>query len=187
MAPTAPGTPVTVEMTKWGGRAHWCYDGTYLGTDEHGDWIGYPVGTRYRRPARDFVADFGCVGVVPADGSPHLAAFYLGTHDVEVYVDMTTPAAWDGHVLRAVDLDLDVIRRRDGTVFLDDEDEFAEHQVVFGYPPEVIAMAERSARDVLAAVRGGRAPYDGSAERWLAQLALIPPPRSAPAGSDAIP
>ena len=32
-----------------------------------------------------------------------------------------------------VDLDLDVIRMRDGGI-LDDEDEFAEHQVRYGYP-----------------------------------------------------
>ena len=31
--------------------------------------------------------------------------------------------------MTAVDLDLDVIRRFDGSWFVDDEDEFAEHQV----------------------------------------------------------
>ena len=84
---------------------------------------------------------------------------------------MTTPAGVGRPVLRAVDLDLDVVKLQDGTIFLDDEDEFAEHQVSFGYPPEVVAMAERSAAQVLAAVRDGTAPYDGTADAWLARLA----------------
>lgn len=35
-----------------------------------------------------------------------------------------------------VDLDLDVVRRFDGSAEILDEDEFAEHQVRYGYPPE---------------------------------------------------
>ena len=35
-----------------------------------------------------------------------------------------------------VDLDLDVIRMRDGRIILDDEDEFEEHQVRYAYPPD---------------------------------------------------
>jgi hypothetical protein len=175
-------------MTKWGGRAHWRYRGVFLGSDEHGDWIGYPVGTDYRRPGHGFVADFGCVGVVPSDAAAYLAAFYADDHHVAVYVDVTTPAVWDGTVLRAVDLDLDVIRRRDGTVYLDDEDEFAEHRVAYGYPPEVVAMAEESAAALLAAVRAGAPPYDGSADRWLELLDATALPRpSAPDGSAATP
>ena len=42
-----------------------------------------------------------------------LATFHAPGGLVEVYVDMTTPAEWDGAVLRAVDLDLDVVRGAD--------------------------------------------------------------------------
>lgn len=50
------------------------------------------------------------------------------------YVDMTSRPAWDGPTVRAVDLDLDVIEALDRTVFVDDEDEFEEHRVAYGYP-----------------------------------------------------
>ncbi len=90
----------------------------------------------------------------------------------DLYVDIATPGEWDGTVLRAVDLDLDVIRLPEqlppaetlpwetapagpGEVFVDDEDEFAEHQVAYGYPAEVIAAAQASCDQVLAAVRAG--------------------------------
>ena len=38
------GDPVRIEMEKWGGRPHWHIPGRWLGSDEHGDWIGIPTG-----------------------------------------------------------------------------------------------------------------------------------------------
>ena len=72
--------------------------------------------------------------------------------------------------MRAVDLDLDVICGPTGRVWIDDEDEFAEHRVRFGYPDEVVRAALASCDRVHAAVVGERAPYDGSADAWLARL-----------------
>jgi hypothetical protein len=183
-----PGTRVHCEMSKWGGRPHWEYDGTYLGTDELGDWIGFPTGTRFTRPGQDFTARNDQVGLVPApvDGTGErpwfLATFHstggtlwpaLGGAVVAVYVDMTSPAEWDGTTLRAVDLDLDVIRGMNDRVVIDDEDEFEEHQVAFGYPADVIAAARTSCDRVHAAVVAGLSPYDGSHRPWLDRLAEL--------------
>jgi uncharacterized protein len=174
-----PGTRVRCEMTKWGGRPHWEYDAVVLGEDHHGTWLGFAAGTPYSRPGHSFVAERPHVGVVPTDGAWHLATFYrgegprwptLGDSGVQVYVDMTTPAEWDGLTLRAVDLDLDVVRGFNGQVIVDDEDEFAEHQVAYGYPEHVVEGARASCAAVLAAVRGGHAPYDGTSHRWLEVL-----------------
>lgn len=165
-----PGQQIQVEMTKWGNRPHWTYAGIYLGADEYGDWLGCPAGTRYRRPAAEFAADFAGVVLVPVGEVAYLPAFNDQPATSAVYVDIATPAVWDGTVLRSIDLDLDVIRRRDGTVHLDDEDEFAAHQVEYGYPAEVIRLAEQSAADVLTAVRERIAPFDHTSDRWLAEL-----------------
>lgn len=167
----APGDPVRVVMTKWGGRPHWEYDAVFLGADRHGEWLGCPTGTFYARPGMEFLSVFASAVLVPADGAAHLAAFNDEHAGAATYVDIATPPVWDGTVLRAVDLDLDVVKRHDGHVYLDDEDEFAEHQLTYGYPPEVVAMAERSAAAVLAAVRDSAAPYDGTADAWRAHLA----------------
>lgn len=174
-----------VEMSKWGDRPHWAYVATVLGEDEHGMWLGFPAGTHYSRPGHEFVGEQDHVGLVPAPVDAqrpwHLATFWAAAghpavlhSDVEIYVDATTPAAWDGDVLRAVDLDLDVVRRFDGSVFIDDEEEFLEHQVAFAYPADVIAAARASADEVLAAVVAGAAPYDGTHLRWLEALAELP-------------
>jgi hypothetical protein len=181
----ASGARVRVEMTKWGGGAHWAYEALFLGADEHGEWLGLPAGTAYSRPGREFSMGYDHVGLVPAPVNGvrrpwHLAAFYgdggpawpaLDDSPVEVYVDMTTPAEWHGTTLRSVDLDLDVVRGRNGRVIVDDEDEFAVHQVQLDYPPEVVTAARASCDAVQAAVLAGEAPYDGTHRRWLDALA----------------
>lgn len=50
-----------------------------------------------------------------------------------------------------VDLDLDVILGRDGSLVLDDEDEFDKHRVTLDYPADVVARARRAAADLMAA------------------------------------
>jgi protein associated with RNAse G/E len=127
------------------------------------------------RPGRDVRSEFDQVGLVPSsdldDGRRGwMATFHRAPSHIWVYVDMTTPPVWDGDLVRAVDLDLDVIRGREGDVVVDDEDEFAEHRVELGYPPEVIALAETSRDRVRAAILDELAPYDGSHERWLRAL-----------------
>jgi hypothetical protein len=162
-------------LTKWGDRPHWEFDAVLLGSDAHGDWIGIPRGTFMSRPGAEYVAPVDQVGLVPAPGPDEqrgwLATFHAVGGPVQVYVDMTTPPVWDGPVLRAVDLDLDVVRGRTGRVWIDDEDEFAEHRVRFGYPEDVSRLAMTSCDRVRAAVAGRHAPYDGSSAVWLELLA----------------
>ena len=168
-----PGDPIRVELTKWGDRPHWEFDGLYLGSDEHGDWIGFPAGTLMSRPGMEVRPANDQVGLVPAGADADrsfLATFHAPGGTVRTYVDMTSVPVWDGAVVRAVDLDLDVIEALDGEVYVDDEDEFAEHQVLFGYPDEIVALAEATKDAVFDAVREHRAPFDGSADRWLPVL-----------------
>ncbi len=61
-----PGQRVRCEITKWGDRPHWTYEGVWLGTDEHGEWLGFPVGTLFARPGHRFVTAHDQVGLVPA-------------------------------------------------------------------------------------------------------------------------
>ena len=168
----ALGDPVRVEMEKWGGRPHWQFEAIWLGRDEQGDWLGIPAGTAMSRPGMDLVSQNDQVGLVPSADLPDEHRWWIATFHAEptprvlVYVDMATPPHWDGSTVRTVDLDLDVIRMRNGQVVVDDEDEFAEHQVTLGYPPEVVALAEASRDRVHAAVLAEHPPYDGSHERW---------------------
>ena len=168
-------------MSKWGDRPHWRFHGTYLGGDRHGEWIGFPAGTVFSRPGARFEAVNDQVALVPAtmDGSrPGWLATFHGPGGflpvsgvrvpIDLYVDMTTPPAWHGEVLRAVDLDLDVVRGRSGRVWVDDEDEFAAHRKAYAYPPGVVDLALGACAAVSAAVRDREPPFDGRSHLgWL--------------------
>jgi protein associated with RNAse G/E len=55
-------------------------------------------------------------------------------------------------------------------VWVDDEDEFAEHQVTLGYPEDVIVTAKASCTEVLAAVMARDEPFSGVHREWIARL-----------------
>ena len=166
--------PVRVEFRKWDGLRHWTFDATRLGEDEHGVWLGVPVGTLMDRPDARFVLDYPSVVLVPRD--QWWVAAFNGVrpppepNEIEVYIDMSTPAEWDGDVLRAVDLDLDVVRRWTGEVAVLDEDEFAAHRLSKAYPAHVIAAAEHSARACVDLLRAGAEPFITVFRRYLAQV-----------------
>ncbi|HWC23122.1 MAG TPA: DUF402 domain-containing protein [Flexivirga sp.] len=178
--PTAsdpPGTAVHVDYRKWDGTPHWQSMGTLLGVDEHGCWVGFPEGTHFERPGAAFDIECDSVSLFPGGG--YTPAFNESTgraEQVVVYVDTTTPPVWSrtddgGWRVTMIDLDLDVVRRANGFAYVDDEDEFAEHQRQFGYPADVIRRAEDDTRAVFGALRDGRPPFDDTGWRWMRRLA----------------
>lgn len=162
------GTSVRVAMTKWGERPHWGFAAAYLGTDDHGEWLHIPAGTVFRRPGMEYVAPVDQVTLLPPPAAGWVATFHAAHGPVRLYVDITAGLAWQGGTVSCVDLDLDVLERPDGEVLVDDEDEFAEHRVAYGYPPEVVAAAEAACRSVHEAVLARRPPFDlDTAAAWL--------------------
>jgi hypothetical protein len=168
------GQPVRVEFTKWDGREHWAYDGRYLGSDAYGDWIGHPAGTLMARPGLSLSDTRSWLTLVPAGGRPWLAAFNAPGHRLRIYIDLTTVPSWQDTVLRTIDMDLDVVVPQDGRdPFIDDEDEFAEHRELFGYPPDVVTLTEQAAKELLVAVIAEEPPFDQTADRWFDRLAEL--------------
>lgn len=169
---TDPRT-VRVLTRKWPDDPHWEFDAVRLGADAHGHWVGVPKGTWLSKPGKGFTAWADHVVLLPHDAW-WVATIYGDDHDrpVDVYVDMTTACVWseDRSEVRCVDLDLDVIRETDGRVWIDDEDEFAEHQVTLGYPADVIAGARQGCAEAHAAILASEAPFDGTAHGWIARL-----------------
>ena len=97
------------------------------------------------------------------------AAFNPPPRTSEVYCDISTPAQWDGDgLVRLVDLDLDVVRRRNtGVVELLDEDEFADHRVRFGYPDDLVASAYAAAKWLYEALGDGTEPFGSAYAPYL--------------------
>ena len=145
-----------------------------LGSDAHGCWLGAVAGTVISRPGASFRTSQPQVTLVPTEGA-FVATFYArgGAVPCEVYVDITTTPMWTAETVTAFDLDLDVVRGWTGRVWVDDEDEFADHRVRYAYPPELVRSAVTSCDAVRSAVERRQPPYDGVADRWFAELAAF--------------
>jgi uncharacterized protein len=163
---------VRVIYTKYDRSLHWHLRTQWLGEDEHGVWTGVAKPTVIQKGDDEPVAlQYASVMLFPR-GAWWTASFNDEPASTEIYCDITTPARWpSSDVVTMVDLDLDVIRKRDGLVILDDEDEFAEHQVRYGYPADVVAEAEASARWLHAAVTERREPFAAVYRSYLAMVA----------------
>lgn len=162
---------VDCDFRKWGDAAHWRFETTLLGRDEHGTWLRNTPPTPFTGPrgAGEWAHSFAIL--VPNSewwvASFNAKAGWKAT-DVEVYVDVTTVPTWpDPSHMTVIDLDLDVIRQFDGHVYVDDEDEFDEHRVKFGYPDEVVEQALRTTTELVEATEQRREPFGEVGRRWL--------------------
>ena len=174
---------VRVVYTKFDGSLHWHYTMRYLGTDAHGVWLGAPGGTASQRGSEPpIILRQPWVQLIPAGDQWWSGAFNGAPAATEIYCDIGTPARWvNSAEVTMVDLDLDVVRlRADGQVLLLDGDEFAAHQVRYGYPAEVIRKAEQAADRLVTAISAGAQPF---ASDYLAWLEMIPLPGAAGAAA----
>jgi hypothetical protein len=160
---------VEMRFTKWGGKRHWHYLLDPLGNDRHGWWLGGRAGIAMRRGFEEPVRqphDF--VVLVPDEGD--WIANWNASGDTAIYVDVTTRPVRGSETIEAVDLDLDVIRLRDGRVHILDEDEFAEHQLRYAYPSDVITQARATTDDLVARLAATTEPFGLTGETWLADF-----------------
>ena len=169
------GRDVRVVYTKYDGSLHWHHAMRHLGDDAHGVWLGAPAGTPIQRGSEPpVILEQPWVQLIPAGDQWWSAAFNGEPAPTAIYCDIGTPARWVNRAeVTMVDLDLDVARRRaDGRVLLLDEDEFAEHQVRYGYLAEVIRQAKQAAAWLLAAISAGGEPFATDYASWLAMVTL---------------
>ena len=165
-----PSETVRVVYTKFDGSAHRDYPARKLSEDDLGIWVGVPRGTASVYHGRPSVEQIPFVLLIPH------SAWWTGMFNPpprtsEVYCDITTPARWEGDTVHIVDLDLDVVRRRETqAVELRDEDEFEDHRERFGYPAEVVSEAHAAARKLLVALGDGSEPFASQYRKWLSDV-----------------
>ena len=169
----APGTRLLFRWRKWDGGEHWIHECVYLGSDRWGDWVGQPAGWRSWRPGRSMVPDQPNVTLMPPSGDYAFTA-NAAPHRTAVYIDLAWDVRWDAGEPTGIDMDLDVIRRRDAETFIDDRDEWDERRVAYGYPLDVVEKLETLAIDLEQRVQDGVAPFDPeTAAHWLARLEAL--------------
>ena len=160
---------VEMRFTKWGGKRHWRYRLEPLGADRFGWWLGGRAGTPMRRGFEPPVTvPHPFVTLVPNDGL--WIAHWNGESEPQtaVYVDVTTEPVLGPDAVEAADLDLDVVRLRDGRVQVLDEDEFEVHRTLYDYPPAVVAGARDTADTLVRVITAHEEPFGTVGPTWLA-------------------
>ena len=159
---------ITLNSTKYDRSLHYRYN-AQLVHEEPGHIRMYVMpGTRIESYRGAMLATHHSLQLYWADRSYNVHInWYSDWRPRSHYVNIASPATWPDGRLHFIDLDLDVIwRAQTGEVILDDEDEFALHQVRFGYPTELIAECLRSSAEVREMIAGRVFPFDGSMYAW---------------------
>jgi protein associated with RNAse G/E len=165
-----PSEMVRVVYTKYDGSAHRDYPARRLTEDDLGIWVGVTRGTSSVYHGRQSVEQIPFVLLIPHHAW-WTAMFNPPPRTSEVYCDITTPARWEDDTVHIIDLDLDVVRRREsGLVELRDEDEFEDHRQRFGYPADLVTEAHSAARKLLVALGDGSEPFATQYRKWLADV-----------------
>ena len=166
---------VDCDFRKWKDKPHWRFPAEVIERDAFGTWLGALPPTPFTGPRGAGEWEHAFAILVPASDW-WIATFNEERHEgVEIYIDICTPAEWHTpNHFSSIDLDLDVIRMRDGTVYLDDEDEFLEHQVTFGYPPDVVENVSTTAQRVMDLVTARTEPFGTAGAEKLAHLLQQP-------------
>ncbi|MGP3534502.1 DUF402 domain-containing protein [Microbacterium sp. RD1] len=170
----APGTRLVFRWRKWDGSPHWEHDCVFLGSDDHGDWLGQPAGWRSARPGRALQAPHPNVTLMPPSGEWAYTA-NAAPHPTRVYIDVAWDVAWsaDGQPT-GIDMDLDVVDDERHGIFIDDRDEWDDHRVALGYPLDIVDRLESVTVDLERRVRAKEAPFDEATRaRWLAVLSRL--------------
>ena len=187
-----PGTEIVFQWRKWDGSPHWRHECVWLGSDAWGDWVGQPGGWRSERPGRSFAAHGLNVTLVPPSGDYALTVNRDHPTGMRIYIDL----AWEAHagaadgsadplLFTGIDMDLDVVRvgveeRGERGTWIDDEDEWDEHRVQYGYPADVQRHLEALAADLEQRVRAQLPPVDdATADVWLDRLEALDLPARA--------
>ena len=172
--------PIWIERRKWPDRPHYRWQMQLLGEDEHGTWLSMPSNALAFKGDVTFETRTDGLRLVPRD-APWCAWFTTRAGSPlppeqtwRLYVDIIDGAVHhDDGSITMVDLDLDVVQFLDGRVELLDEDEFAEHQVLYSYPAEIVELAVAASQSVLDAVRRNEPPFDGAAAAtWAARAGI---------------
>lgn len=162
---------ITVQFFKYPDRPHWRHEMRRLGQDVHGTWLGAPAGSTVQRGDEPpVVLNHPFVQLITPNA--FWSVIYNGEDNkYPVYVDIATPAKWiNDHRVEMIDIDLDVVRRRDGTVEVLDEDEFLDHRERFNYPDWLVDRARTTTAELVMRLETRTEPFGVTPQHWLARI-----------------
>jgi hypothetical protein len=139
------------------------FDMEALASDEHGEWLYAPAGSQWNAPHDAGALAFDVVVLLSAD--PVSVTWWQedpGGRTLGVDVCLPPERSPDGW--RFIDLELDPVRREDGAVDVEDEDEFRTACDQGWISPDEAAFALRMAGELASLLREWREPW--GVEGW---------------------
>lgn len=157
---------IHVDFRKWVSNLHWQFTMNWLAEDEWGTWLWTPPGSTARRgnEAPQTFRHFNVKLVAPGEW---WTAIWNDGGRYDLYIDTIVPAAIGPDRVTMIDLDLDLVRTIDGTVRIEDEDEFEEHQLVYRYPQYVVDKAVTTTHALKTKLENRAEPFGEIGERMM--------------------
>jgi len=174
----APGSFIAIEYTKWPDQLHYAYRMRVLGEDDFGVWGRCDAGEQVHKAGKpEFIRASALLCLIPRTGCWSATWYPPSEERLEVYIDINTSPVWTSDAVSMIDVDFDVLRHRDRTVELLDEDEFEAHRVTYGYPDDLIEYARTAALDTLAKASNPSEPFAHAWQPWYAEIhSTLPSP-----------
>jgi uncharacterized protein len=166
------GRLIEVVLNKYGGAFHRSSTMTWLGEDGYGEWLWSPAGTQLIGPDGKikWVVPDETIRLIPRNAW-WTAVFYVDAAAHDVYCDITSPAKWrSSSEVVLTDLELDLLRHRDGRVDFLDEDEFEAAASATPYPPDVIDAARASWQALGRRLLERDEPFETQFKRWFERI-----------------
>jgi hypothetical protein len=128
-----------------------------LATDRFGTWLGCPAAEPHYRPDGSVAFRMPAAGVQLMSAGGWWTAWWWQS-DRAVTVDICTRPRLAAGTWSYVDLEVDVVLRRDGSVLVLDENEFADLVRECGVPGSVVAAVHDTTAEVRALLSRPAAP-----------------------------
>lgn len=156
---------IRVRKNKWPCRPVSEWDAEVLGVDEFGTWLFCAKDETYRTPD-------GTEVVIPSDGvqlmpSTGWWAAWWWRMNHWISVDVCLPPVLDRDGWSFTDLELDLVRREDGTVLLVDEDEFEQAVAEYDIPVTVVETSRATTAELRARLADDADPLLAKGWEWL--------------------
>ncbi|MGE3075644.1 MAG: DUF402 domain-containing protein [Dehalococcoidia bacterium] len=155
-----PGSRALLRATKYDGTAHWIQPFQVVSDDGNLLITSYKARTPIYTSRGEFRSPYDSLVYFWRDR--WFNVFRLSRPGCQLalwYCNVTTPPSYDGQQIGYIDLDLDVTVRPNGCIELLDQDEFEEHQKLYGYPESVIEQAELAAQEVANLAKSDAFPF----------------------------
>lgn len=155
-----------VDFRKWVTHLHWQFNMYYLAEDEWGLWLWTPAGSTAQR-GYDQPQTFNRNNVKLVVPGAWWTAIWNDGGSFDLYIDTITPAAVSPDRVTMVDLDLDLVRSVDGSVKIDDQDEFEDHTVRYGYSDYLIERATSTTHALKPKLERREEPFGTVGDRMM--------------------